>query len=219
VAAVVLYGLSRSVYTRITRLALEEKGVGYTLEEVEIFGPDGAPPEHLGRHPFGRIPVLEHAGLVLYETGAVTRYVDEAFPGPVLQPTDAVARARMNQVISIVDAYAYRPIIWGVFINRVSNPREGRAVDQGAIGAALPRIRTVLRSLESISGAQRFFAGEQLSLADLHVAPVLLYFQLTVEGRKMIAEHARLDAWLAGMKERRSVQTTRSIYEAEAQHT
>jgi Glutathione S-transferase, N-terminal domain len=52
----VLYGLSRSVYTRIARLALEEKGVRYTLEEVEIFEPVGAPAEHLVRHPFGRIP-------------------------------------------------------------------------------------------------------------------------------------------------------------------
>ena len=37
-----LYGLSRSVYTRIARLALEEKGVDYGFEEVEIFGKGGA---------------------------------------------------------------------------------------------------------------------------------------------------------------------------------
>jgi len=213
VTAVVLYGLSRSVYTRIARLALEEKGVEYALEEVEIFGPAGAPPAHLERHPFGRIPVLEHAGFVLYETGAVTRYIDEAFPGPALQPADAAARARMNQVIGIVDAYAYRPMIWGVFVNRVSIPREGRVADEVAISSALPRIRTALRALEGVLGAQPFLAGEQLSLADLHVAPVLLYFQLTVEGRRMMAEHPRLEAWLAGMKERHSVQTTKSIYE------
>ena len=45
-AAVQLHGLARSVYTRIVRLALEEKGVAYTLHEVEIFGPDGVPAEH-----------------------------------------------------------------------------------------------------------------------------------------------------------------------------
>jgi glutathione S-transferase len=213
VRAVVLYGLSRSVYTRIARLALEEKAVEYALEEVEIFGPAGAPPAHLERHPFGRIPVLEHAGFVLYETGAVTRYIDEAFPGPALQPADAAARARMNQVIGIVDAYAYRPMIWGVFVNRVSIPREGRVADEVAISSALPRIGTALRALEGVLGAQPFLAGKQLSLADLHVAPVLLYFQLTVEGRRMMAEHPRLEAWLAGMKERHSVQTTKSIYE------
>jgi glutathione S-transferase len=212
-ATVVLYGLSRSVYTRIARLALEEKGVEYELEEVEIFGPSGVPPEHLERHPFGRIPVLEHAGFVLYETGAITRYIDEAFPAPMLQPVDAASRARMNQVIGIVDAYAYRPIIWDVCVNRMSIPREGGVADEAAIAAALPRVRTVLQALEVVLDAQRFFAGEQLSLADLHVAPVLLHFQLTVEGRRMLAENARLEAWLAGMKERRSVQRTKSPYE------
>jgi glutathione S-transferase len=62
-----LYGLSRSVYTRTARLALEEKGVGYELCEVEIFGEHGVPPEHYARHPFGRIPVLEHDGFMLFE--------------------------------------------------------------------------------------------------------------------------------------------------------
>ena len=57
---VTLYGLSRSVYTRIARLALEEKEVGYELKEVEIFGKDGVPADHMRRHPFGRIPVLQH---------------------------------------------------------------------------------------------------------------------------------------------------------------
>ena len=90
-----LYGLERSVYTRIARLALEEKGVPYALCEVEIFGPDGVPPEHLARHPFGRIPVLEHGDFWLYETTAITRYVDEAFPGPNLQPHEPMAQARM----------------------------------------------------------------------------------------------------------------------------
>jgi glutathione S-transferase len=55
-----LFGLERSVYTRIARLALEEKGVPYSLHEVEIFGASGVPQEHLQRHPFGRTTVLLH---------------------------------------------------------------------------------------------------------------------------------------------------------------
>src|SRR5919197_352109 len=98
----VLYGLSRSVYTRIARLALEEKGVRYTLEEVEIFDAAGPPAEHLARHPFGRIPALAHDGFMLYETAAITRYVDETFAGTSLQPQAPQARARMNQVVGIV---------------------------------------------------------------------------------------------------------------------
>ena len=108
----VLYGLARSVYTRIARLVLEEKGVRYTLEEVEIFGSAGVPAEHLARQPFGRIPAFAHEGFTLYETDAITRYIDEAFPGTRLQPQELRARARMNQVIAIIDSYAYRPMIW-----------------------------------------------------------------------------------------------------------
>jgi glutathione S-transferase len=121
----VLFGLSRSVYTRIARLALEEKGVRYTLEEVEIFGPTGAPAEHLARQPFGRIPAFEHDGFRLYETSAITRYVDEVFAGTRLQPQEPQARARMNQVLAIVDSYSYRPMVWGVFAARIVAQRSG----------------------------------------------------------------------------------------------
>src|SRR5262249_7248917 len=124
-AMLILYGLARSVYTRIARLVLEEKGVAYDLREVEIFGPSGVPAEHLARHPFGRIPVLAHGDLQLYETAAICRYVDEAFPGPSLQPSTPTGRARMAQIIGLLDSYAYRPMVWGVFVQRVSIPLRG----------------------------------------------------------------------------------------------
>lgn len=101
-----LFGLERSVYTRIVRLALEEKPIAYSLSEVEIFGPGGVPPEYMARHPFGRIPAIEHDNFRLYETSAITRYVDEGFPGVQLQPSEPHARARMNQIVGLLDAYA-----------------------------------------------------------------------------------------------------------------
>ena len=93
---VILYGALYSVYVRIARLALEEKGVAYQLSEVDIFAEGGPPPGHLARQPFGRIPAFEHDGFELYETGAIARYVDEAFEGPALQPTEPRARAHLG---------------------------------------------------------------------------------------------------------------------------
>jgi glutathione S-transferase len=118
-----LFGLERSVYTRIVRLALEEKGVPYSLHEVEIFGAEGVPQEHYRRHPFGRVPALEHDGFWLYETAAISRYVDEAFPGASLQPSEVRVHARVNQIVGLLDSYAYRPLVWGVFVERVRIPR------------------------------------------------------------------------------------------------
>lgn len=211
----VLYGLARSVYTRVARLALAEKGVDHAFEQVEIFGPGGVPPEHLRRHPFGRIPVLGHDGLRIYETAAITRYVDEAFPGPALQPADARARARMNQAIGLLDAYAYRPMVWGVFVERVVAPREGRAPDEAVIGDALPVVATCLQALADLLGTQPFLAGDRLTLADLHAAPMLAYLALAPEGARLLAGQPTLQRWLQAMRARRSMQATASAHETE----
>ena len=209
----VLYGLSRSVYTRIARLALEEKGVRYTLEEVEIFDSAGAPAEHRARQPFGRIPAFEHDGFMLYETDAITRYVDEAFTGTRLQPQTPQARARMNQIIGIVDSYAYRPMVWGVFAARIVAPRAGTAVNETIVAEAMAKSRTCCLALEAILGGNRYFTGTELTLADLHALPILLYFSLTPEGAAVFATHPRLRTWLDNVAARPSVQRTKGKFE------
>ena len=211
----VLYGLSRSVYTRIARLALEEKGVRYTLEEVEIFGPAGAPAEHRARHPFGRIPAFEHDGFKLYETSAITRYVDEAFAGTRLQPQEPQARARMNQVVAVIDSYAYRPMVWGVFAAQIVALREGTAVNETIVSEALAKSRTCCVALEESLGSKRYFAGDEVTLADLHALPILLYFSLTQDGAATLSNHQRLRAWLDHMAARPSVQRTKGKFELE----
>src|SRR5215468_9647910 len=122
-----LFGAAYSVYVRAARLALAEKGVPYRLVEVDIFAADGPPPDYLERHPFMRIPAFEHDGFRLYESGAITRYVDDAFAGPSLMPPTPRARARANQIISILDNYGYRPMVWDIFVERVRAPAQGRS--------------------------------------------------------------------------------------------
>jgi glutathione S-transferase len=201
------------VYTRIARLALEEKGVPHSLREVEIFGPDGVPSEHLERQPFGRIPVLQHGDFTVYETQAISRYVDEAFPGPSLQPAEPAARARMNQVIGVLDSYAYRPLVWGVFVQRVRIPLRGGAPDESLIAQSLALATTCLSSLARLCGPGPFLVSPALSLADLHAYPILRYFSLAPEGSAMLAKYPALGAWLALMSSRESVMRTITHYE------
>jgi glutathione S-transferase len=208
-----LYGLERSVYTRIARLALEEKGLAYRLEEVEIFGPEGVPPAHRERHPFGRIPVLQHGGFMLYETAAITRYVDEAFAGPALQPAEAAQHARMQQLIGLLDAYAYRPMVWGVFVERVRKPLGGGATNEDEVRRSLAAAGTALQALDALVRPAPLLLGAQPTLADLHAYPMLRYFALAPEGRSVLGEHRALEAWLDTMAGRESVQRTRSRYE------
>ena len=204
-----LYGARYSVYTRIARLALEEKGVGYRFEEVDIFADDGPPAGYSQRHPFARIPAFTHGDLDLYETGAICRYIDEAFPGPPLQPRSPASRARMNQAISVFDSYAYRAMVWDVYVQRVSIPAEGGVSDETLIATALPQCETVLGEMERWLGEDRFLAGNALTLADLHAYPMICYYEATDEGTRMLDRYPDVLAWMAILRARKSVVATR----------
>jgi len=211
-----VFGAAYSVYVRIVRLVLAEKAVPYELIEVDVFGPGGPPRDHLARHPFGRMPAFEHAGFLLYETGAIARYVDEAFPGPPLQPSDPRGRARMNQIISLLDSYAYRPLVWDIFVERVRAPAQGRPPDEARIAAALPQVETCLDALLEVMAGGPYLAGAQLTLADLHAAPMFIYARLAADAAHLLRQRPALDAWLDRLIEHPSIAATRSPFEPEA---
>lgn len=209
----ILFGAAYSVYVRAVRLVLAEKAVAYRLEEVDVFAPGGPPAEYRQRHPFARIPAFEHDGFRLYECGAITRYIDEAFPGTALQPPDPRPRARMNQVIGVLDSYAYRPLVWDIFVERIRAPANGRVPDERRIRAALPLAGTCLHALGALLGDNEFLAGGALTLADLHAAPIFAYFVMTGEGRDLLRDVPALAEWWRRMAARDSMAATRSPLE------
>lgn len=200
-----ILGLRESVYTRIACLALAEKNLGYELQETDVFADTGIPKDYQVINPFGNIPSLLHAGFTLYETTAICRYIDETFDGPALQPADPRSRGVMNQIISLLDSYAYRRMVWDVYVQRIVLPQEGEQSDEQLISTALTGIRTVLQELERLRGKQQFLCGESISLADLHCYPMLHYFIETPEGRDMLRDFSSLQGWIAILRSRPAV--------------
>jgi glutathione S-transferase len=184
----VLHGYHYSVYTRIARLALAEKGVAYQRVEVDPFAPD-VPASYLALHPFGRVPTLVHDGFALYETGAITRYIDRAFPGPALQPREPHELARIDQVIGVVDSYGYWPMVRQVFSHRVFRVRTGHSGDEAEIRDGLAASAKVLAALEPL------VADGGVTLADLHLGAMVAYFVQAPEGAGLVGQHPRLAAW------------------------
>ncbi len=206
---VTVHGASYSVYTRIARLALEEKGIGYRLDEIDIFAPNGPPASYAALHPFARIPSFEHDGFRLFETGAITRYVDEAFRGPPLQPVDPQSRAKMNQAISIMDAYAFRTLVWDIYVERIRIVEKDGVPDEQKIQAALPKARTIVQTLLDVKAGAPWIAGRALTLADLYVAPMLILFRFAREGAELMAANPDLADWLDRFNARSSAKRTR----------
>jgi glutathione S-transferase len=204
----IVYGPAGSTYVWSARLALAEKGV--THESVDV--PFGSHREqlHLSRQPFAKVPAFEHDGFALYETQAIMRYVDERFAGTPLQPEDVHEWSRMNQIIGIVDAYAWPSIGGTILFNRVLAPRLlGGVADEAAIAAALPRARLCLSEINRLMEDHRFLASEHISLADLMVIPLLYYFGNVPDGQAPMAEHPKLQNWVRQMETRQSFQVTK----------
>lgn len=204
----IIYGPGYSTYTRTARLAHEEKGVAYKLVEVDLFKGEPGQPAHLARHPFGKIPAYEHDGFMLYETSAITRYVDEAFPGTRLQPQDLRQRARMNQVMAVIDSYAYGPIVQKVVIQRLVVPLMGGQTDMAIVNEALPAVDKACAALEALIAGNGFLAGPALSLADLHAIPVFGYFAATPDAERVFGANPALKRWWDRMSVLPSVQRT-----------
>jgi glutathione S-transferase len=202
-----LYGPALSTYVRSARLALEEKGVDYNLVEIDFLqGP--MPAEQIERQPFARVPAFEHDGFQLYETTAICRYVDEAFDGPSLQPGTAQERARMNQIISILDSYTYPCTVGILVIQRLVMPMLGNQPDEATITEALPEIGNCMNTLAALRGNNTYLAGNQLSLADLHFAPIYDYFRNTPESEPILEKNPGLVDWWKEMSGRASLQNT-----------
>lgn len=198
-----LFGASYSVYVRIVRLVLEELGVRYDLAEVDIFAAEGVPSEYLARHPFGRIPALEHDRFRLFETDAIVFYLIERFGGEALLPGDVKDRARMRQIMRIMDNYAYRALVWGIYVEEAERNRAGR-LEPGEI----ERAAKCLGVLEDLSG-RHFLVGGHLTLADLWALPMLTYLKLAPSGAVLLRDCPKLSEWLERMQERPAVQATR----------
>jgi len=202
-ADITIYGASASTYVRTARLAATEKGVSYTLEPSDL-GSEA----HAKLHPFRKMPAMRHGDFVLYETGAITRYIDAAFPGPALQPTDLKARARMDQWVSAASDYCYQAMIREIVIQRVLVPMRGGKPDEAMIKAAWPKTDYQLDVMEKTLAASPYFAGNAFSLADLFMLPILFYVKMQPEGGSLFAKHKAIAAWFERMAARPSFGAT-----------
>lgn len=203
----VVHTVPGSPFGRAVLATLEEKGARYRIAPVSPGTLKS--PEHLSRHPFGRIPVLEHGDFRLYETQAIQRYLDRVLPEPRLTPSDPRNAARMDQVMNVNDWYLFQGVTNVIIFHRVVGPKlMGLSPDEEAIKGAMPNAITVFTELAGLLGDRTYFAGDELSLADLLLAPAIEFFTGTPEWSLLGAPHANLVAWLGRMQERPCMRAT-----------
>ena len=202
-----LYGGPHSSFVRTTRMALEERGVPYTLMPCPPGYVDGD-----ARHPFGKIPFMRYGDLVLAESIAIIRFVEREFPagkyGPSLWPTDSKRAALCDQWVSAISDSIVQRIAFGICFPRLAAPVLGFPVDEAAVAKAVARLPETLAELERPLAASPYLTGNTMTLADLYLLPTFYYLGLTSEGQAVLPGFRKLAAWEARMAERPSVRTT-----------
>ncbi|MDR3351616.1 MAG: glutathione S-transferase N-terminal domain-containing protein [Zoogloeaceae bacterium] len=152
-----LYSGTTDPFSHRCRIVLYEKGLDFQVIDVDMFN---KPEDLLAVNPHSRVPVLVERELVLYEPNIINEYVDERFPHPQLMPPDPIMRARARQLLSGMEREIFSHI---------------EQIEKAAKGAekAKKEIGTRLIELTPIFTKQKFMLGDDFSMLDVAIAPLL----------------------------------------------
>ena len=176
-AEVSIYGVPQSTYVRTTRMVCQEKGIDYELVPL---APQSD--ELKALNPIGRVPAFRHGDVTLFETIAITNYIDDVFGDPSLRPGDAAARAKMAQWMSAVVDYAYPNIVRQYLFPFYINPQD--ETDQAALAAATEKVEASLKLFDDALAGRTYLASEQPTLADYLLAPIVLLLPAAAGGER-----------------------------------
>lgn len=196
-----IYGFGLSNYYNLVKLVLLEKGLPF--EEIPVFPP--ARPDFLLKSPMGKIPCLEvDDGRYLSESQVILDYLEETHPEPSLYPGDPFTRAKMRELMRIIELYLELParrLYPAAFFGGSVSEEISREVR-----AQLEKARAAFGHLARFDA---YLSGETLSLADLAAVvhlPVVSLATRRVYGGNLLATLPELAGYLARLQERPCVQ-------------
>lgn len=152
-----LYTAEDSVQCHRVRMVLAAKGVSYDRLVVE----SGKPPKEMVElNPYASLPTMVDRDLVLYDSSVICEYIDERYPHPPLMPVDPLSRARLRLAVVRIEQ-EWLPLIEAIQAGgRSAEPARHHLSE--ALLAAVPLFK-----------AATFFLGNEVSLADCMVAPIV----------------------------------------------
>ena len=158
-SAMTLFSGPTDIWSHRTRVVLAEKGINFDIVNV----PDGSRPEDLlDLNPYNTVPTLVDRDLVLYDSRVIIEYLDERFPHPPLMPVDPVTRAHFRLVLFRVERDWY-PIAEKII----------EIDDRRTLNRARKELKESILSSVEVFAAKRFFLGDDFSLVDSTIAPIL----------------------------------------------
>ena len=194
-----IIGSTRSTYTRVVRMVCEEKGIDHIMTDVPL----GAP-ELSAIHPFGKMPVLRHGEVELFESKAIATYLDKVFPAPFVLPSDPKLLALTEQWVSLVNTLIDHTIIRTYLFAYVAPGTPDGSPNRAAIDKVMPALNLQVAVLDRAVAPTGYLAGNSFTLADINLMPLLHRLKIPPEGAATLAAAKHLSAYYAHHAERPS---------------
>ena len=201
-----LYGTPISTYVRTVRLLLAEANINYNLQDIGIFNGDNETADYLAKHPFGKVPAMVVDGITIYETSAITHYINQSLANGLFAPPDVLLQTRMLQVMAIVDNYLYDPAIGTIVIQNLIVPQQGGSTDTEAVQKAIAPTQKALAAIEDLVTGTPFLISSLISIADFYLIPIFVYLENTPQFAAVTANTPKLKTWWQEAKILTSVQ-------------
>ncbi len=153
-----LYGFDVSNYYNMIKLAMAIKGIEY---EAVVTYPNQTP-EYLAICPTGKVPALATDDGVLIETNVILEYLDEVSPSIPLISGSAYERARIRELMKMIELYIELPArrchteaFWGVPVHEETKKEVKRALLNG------------MQALSRAASFSPYIAGDKMTAADI----------------------------------------------------
>ncbi|MDR1227673.1 MAG: glutathione S-transferase N-terminal domain-containing protein [Azoarcus sp.] len=158
-----LYSGTTDPFSHRCRIVLYEKGMDFEVIDVDLYN---KPEDIAVINPYNRVPVLVDRDLVLYESNIINEYIDERFPHPQLMPPDPIMRARARQLLHTFEheLFEHIPVL--------------EATQKSVEKKTRAHVRDHLVQLAPIFTKQKFMLGDEFSMLDVAIAPLLWRLEL-----------------------------------------
>ena len=154
----VLYSGTTCPFSHRCRFVLFEKGMDFEIRDVDLFNK----PEDISvMNPYGQVPILVERDLILYESNIINEYIDERFPHPQLMPADPVQRGRARLLLFNFERELF------VHVETLEK-QDAKKIDKTRV-----LVRDRLAQLAPVVTKNKFMLGEDFSMIDVALAPLL----------------------------------------------
>jgi glutathione S-transferase len=191
----ILHGFAYSNYYNIVKHALLEKGVSFS--ENTVYTTD---PELRAISPAAKVPAITtESGDNLSETTAILEYLEDAYPEHPLLPVDPFARAKVRQVIKVLELYielSARRLLPHALM--------GGEPNADTVTEVKTSLERGIAALDDICTPSPYLCGDTLTLADIYCRYAMAIPQLVgpkVLGMDIVAAIDGLPGLMAKLAE------------------